>query len=207
MKLRTIVFLFILSLLLIMVGCGAGASGKSGESSKAGGGDAKTPSPATSKILVVYFSHSGNTREIAQQIQKMTGGDIAEIQTETPYPAAYSDVTKQAKTETEIKFTPALKPIDKYVETYDIIFVGSPLWWGTIAPPVASFLSRYDLSKKTVLPFITHGSSGLARSVNRVKELCLNSDVRDGIAIKAGNIKSAQEDVKRWVQLNGVKTI
>jgi len=105
---------------------------------------------------VVYFSRSGNTREIANQIHERVGGDIFEIQPEEPYPSNYDAVVKQAKQELESGYKPKLKAKIENIESYDVIFVGSPIWWGTIPAPVVTFLSEYDLSGKTIVPFCTH---------------------------------------------------
>ena len=111
---------------------------------------------ATKKNLVVYFSHSGNTREVANQIQKNIGGDIFEIQSEVPYSDDYDTVVAQAKKKNENNHNPALKSKVKNIESYDTIFIGSPCWWSTVAPPVKTFLLEYDLSGKTIVPFMTH---------------------------------------------------
>ncbi len=121
-------------------------------------------SPAR-KILVVYFSYSGNTREIANQIHESVGGDIFEIQTVDPYPSNYDAVVKQAKQEKEWGYKPALKTKIENIESYDVIFIGSPIWWGTIPQPVVTFLSEYNLSGKTIVPFCTHAGSGQAQSL------------------------------------------
>ena len=96
-------------------------------------------------ILVVYFSHSGNTYKIANLIHQEVGGTIHEIQPEVPYPNSYNAVVDQAKKEIQAGYKPALQSTLDRIESYDTIFVGSPNWWSTIAPPVATFLSEYDL--------------------------------------------------------------
>ena len=96
------------------------------------------------KILVVYFSHSGNTRTVAEQITRSTGADLFEIQPQEAYPTDYHSVVDQAKKEINTNHRPALKNDVQDFDKYDIIFVGSPNWWSTIAPPVATFLERHD---------------------------------------------------------------
>lgn len=160
---------------------------------------AQTPAK-TQKILVAYFSRSGNTRELAEQIQKIAGGDIFEIQTVTPYPFEYSAVTKQAKEELESRFKPPIKAKVANIKEYDIVFVGSPNWWGTIAPPVMTFLSEHDLSAKTIVPFITHQGSGLGRSVSDITKLAPRATVREGLAIWGKDVKSSQDEVAQWLR-------
>ena len=119
------------------------------------GAGAQQPS---GKVLVAYFSHSGNTREVARQISEATGGDLFEIVPATPYPTEYRAVVDQGKKEIEAGVRPALKNPVGDLSQYDVIFVGSPCWWATIAPPVATFLTSCDLAGKTVVPFMTRGA-------------------------------------------------
>lgn len=154
----------------------------------------------TGKVLVAYFSRSGNTRAMAQQIQKITGGDLFEIQTVTPYPFEYNAVTKQAKQELESGFKPPIKEKVANIKDYDVVFVGSPNWWRTIAPPVMTFLAEHDLAGKTVVPFITHQGSGLGRSADDIKKLAPQANVRDGLAVWGRDVGSSQEEVAKWLQ-------
>ena len=122
------------------------------------------PQQPSKKVLVAYFSHSGNTREVARQIGEATGGDLFEIVPATPYPAEYQAVVDQGKKEIAAGVRPALKNPVGDLSQYDVIFVGSPCWWATIAPPVATFLTSCDFAGKTVIPFMTHEGSGMGRS-------------------------------------------
>ncbi|OGV51121.1 MAG: flavodoxin [Lentisphaerae bacterium GWF2_52_8] len=151
------------------------------------------------KILIAYFSHSGNTREIAKQIQKLTGGDIFEIQVVKPYPNEYNAVVEQAKKEINSGYKPELKNKVEDIGKYDVIFIGSPNWWSTIAPPVTAFLSCYDFSGKTIVPFMTHGGGGFGHSINDIKKLCLKSSILDGHAFQGSDVKKAQDEVAKWV--------
>jgi flavodoxin len=155
---------------------------------------------ASKKILIVYFSHSGNTRVIAEQIQKATGGVIFEIQPVKDYPSDYNTVVDQAKKEINANYKPALKALVKNIETYDVIFIGSPNWWSTIAPPVATFLSSYNLEGKTIIPFMTHGGGGMGHSVSDIKKLCPKSIVLDGLPISGSYVRRAQNDVENWLR-------
>ncbi|MBF0528371.1 MAG: flavodoxin [Deltaproteobacteria bacterium] len=156
------------------------------------------------KVLIVYYSRSGNTRETANQIRQMPGGDIVEIQTVVPYPDDYDTVTKQARKELSSGYKPALKTKVGNIMSYDVIFVGSPNWWSTIATPVKSFLSEYDLSGKTIVPFITHGGGGLARSATDIAALCPHSTILDGLAVRGENAKNAQNSVSEWLRKLGM---
>lgn len=110
------------------------------------------------KMLIVYYSVSnGNTKRIAEQLQKATGADIARIETVTPYSGAYDDIVEQGRREVKRGYQPKIKPLSLDPEDYDVIAVGTPTWWYTMAPAVLSFLQAYDWMGKTVIPFQTHG--------------------------------------------------
>ncbi len=160
-------------------------------------------SPGAKKILVVYFSLSGNTREIANQIKAATGGDIFEIQPVKAYPEDYQTVVDQAKEEINSNYKPELKTKVEHMESYEVIFVGSPNWWSTIAPPVSKFLSEYNLSGKTIVPFITHGGGGMAQTVADITALCPNSTVLDALVVSGSTVKTSQDKVSEW--LRGLK--
>jgi flavodoxin len=169
-----------------------------GNSTKVSEEQTKPLSPAR-KVLIVYFSRSGNTREIANLIHKSIGGDIVEIQTVEPYPGNYDAVTKQAKQELESGYKPALKTKIENIQSYDVVFIGYPIWWGTIPRPVVTFLSEYDLAGKTIVPFATHEGSGLGQSVGDITKLCPQSTVKDGLAVRGGNVRNARNEVASWL--------
>ena len=151
-------------------------------------------------MLITYYSRTGNTREIANQIHERVGGEIIELQTVEPYPEDYEAVKKQAMQELNSGFKPALKTKVKKIGSYDVIFVGTPIWWGTIAAPVKSFLSEYELSGKTIVPFITHAGSGLGRSVTDISKLCPKSTLLNGVAIWGRDATNAQNEVSEWLR-------
>lgn len=155
-------------------------------------------------ILVAYFSHSGNTREIANQIHEIVGGDIFEIVTVDPYPRGYNEVAEQARKELDAGYRPELKTKVENMGSYDLILVGHPNWWGTVPRPIATFLLQYDFSGKTIVPFCTHEGSGLGRSVMDITKLCPQSTILDGLAIRGGEVKNAQHKVSEWLHELGV---
>ncbi len=155
-------------------------------------------------ILVAYFSHSGNTRVIATQIRESIGSDIFEIMAVDPYPSDYDVVVEQARKELRKEYRPKLKTKVENMESYNVVFVGYPIWWGTIPMPVATFLSEYDFSGKTIIPFCTHGGSGLGRSVTDIKELCPQSTILDGIAVRGRDVRNAQNKVSEWLRELGL---
>jgi flavodoxin len=154
----------------------------------------------TKKILVAYFSHSGNTREIANQIHKNLGGDIFEIQAVKPYPQDYDAVVEQARRELDSGYKPTLKIKIENIKSYDLVFIGYPNWCSTVPAPVRTFLSEYDFSGKTIVPFCTHEGSGLGRSATDISKLCPKSTLLDGVAIRGRDVKTAQNKVSEWLQ-------
>lgn len=152
------------------------------------------------KVLVAYFSHSGNTREVARQISEATGGDLFEIVPATPYPTEYRAVVDQGKKEIEAGVRPALKNPVGDLSQYDVIFVGSPCWWATIAPPVATFLTSCDLAGKTVVPFMTHEGSRMGRSEEDIRKLCAGATLLGGLPLRGGAVKDSRDVVRKWVQ-------
>ena len=133
------------------------------------------------KILVAYYSYSGNTKEVAEAIHKKVGGDIFEIKTEGTYPDEYRPMTVQAKKEIQDGYRPKLTTSVADIKQYDIVFLGSPNWWGTITPQVSSFIDTYDLAGKTVVPFITHGGGGVQNTIKDMTAQCKDCNVtQDG---------------------------
>ena len=109
------------------------------------------------KILIAYYTRSGNTENFADQIKKLVGGDFFRIETVDEYPPSYQEVLKVSKVEIDNHYKPPIKSLVENIDQYNIVFVGTPNWYSTIAPPVTTFLSMHDLSEKTVIPFATHG--------------------------------------------------
>jgi flavodoxin len=156
------------------------------------------------KALTVFYSHSGNTRECAHQIHQEVGGDIVELIPVDPYPTDYNTVVKQAKQELKAGYRPALRTRIENMAAYDVIFIGSPNWWNTVAPPVMTFLGTHDLSGKAVVPFITHEGSGLGRSALDIERLCSSSTVLEGLAIRGRDVQTAPPRVATWLRKLGM---
>ena len=153
--------------------------------------------------LIAYYSWAGNTRGLAELIQKEAGGALFEIKPQTPYTSNYSACTAQAKKEIQAGYLPDLEGLPDNLDVYDTVFVGTPNWWSTIAPPVSSFLSKVDLTGKAVAPFCTHGGGGQARCASDTAGLCGGANVLDGLAVYGGSSKQA--DVSRWFSAIGLK--
>ncbi len=158
----------------------------------------------TKHILIAYFSHSGNTRKIANLIHNKVDGVLHEIQPEKPYPDAYNAVVEYAKEEIRAGYQPSLQKSFELSESIDTIIVGSPNWWGTIAHPVASFLSEYDLSGKRIAPFCTHGGGGMGRIESDIAKLCPESTILSCLKIYGNGTANTQAEVSIWLKRIGI---
>ncbi len=163
-----------------------------------------TPAQGGKKILIAFFSHSGNTRVIADMICDMTGGDTFEIKAVQAYPKEYDAVVEQAKRELESNLRPPLAEKLKNAEAYDVIFVGYPNWWGTMPMAVFTFLSENGFAGKTIVPFCTHEGSELGASVRDIEKLCPKSTVTEGLAVYGDEVKNSRGDVAKWLSRLGI---
>lgn len=154
------------------------------------------------KALVVYYSYTGNTRALAEQIRQSVDGDIVEIQPATPYSTDYDTVVNQGKKEVESGYKPPLKRKVDNLASYDVVFVGTPIWWYTIAPPVATFLAESELAGKTIIPFCTHGGYGAGHSLEDIKKLAPKSQVLDELVL-SGSSKYEQKEILAWLSKVG----
>ncbi len=168
-----------------------------------GGLSAQTASSGK-KILVAYYSWGGNTREMATQIARATGADLFEIVPEIPYSTDYDTCVEQAKKEINANYKPALKTKPGDIGQYGVIFVGSPCWWATVAPPVATFLSDSDFSGKTIVPFMTHEGSRMGRTVEEIKKLCPESTLLKALPIRGSAVKNSNAEVLSWLREIGM---
>lgn len=158
--------------------------------------------PNDKKVLIAYYSLSGNTKDVAEAIRSKTGGDIFRIETVQSYPEEYRATTAQAKREINEGFRPELKGKIDNIAQYNIIFIGSPNWWGTIAPAVSSFLADYDLKGKTVIPFITHGGGGVQNTITDLTAQCNGCSVKQNGWVGYG---SRTLGVSGWLEDMGFK--
>ena len=197
--------IFFLLLMIFMVsGCGSTSQDKPfAEPEKKSVEKAPAPtSSADKKILVVYFSRTGeeyglgnitkgNTAIVAEYIAKKTSADTFEVKPATPYPDAYEPCTELAKQELESNARPAFAANVGNLAQYDTIFIGYPIWWGALPRVMMTFLESNDFSGKTIIPFCTHGGSGLAGTEREIADACPNAKVLSGLAIVG---KTAQND-------------
>lgn len=155
-------------------------------------------------MLIAYFSWGGNTRGIAEEIQRQTGAKLFEIQLIEPYSTDYNTVLEQAQQDQNEQARPALSTHVENMEQYDTIILGYPNWWASIPMPVASFLEEYDFSGKTILPFCSHGGGGLGQSQTAIAKLVPNAALAEGLAINYSGGSSMPDDVAAWLAENGI---
>ena len=155
------------------------------------------------KVLVAYFSWSGNTKYAAQYIAKKLGADEFEIITEKAYPTEYQPCTEVAKTEKEANARPTIKGKVENMEQYDVVFIGAPVWWYTGPMAIYTFMEQYDLKGKTVIPFCT-AYSGPSQTLKDIVKSTPDSDHRDGICIVTKELggqgmESKMAKIDKWL--------
>ncbi|HIX81225.1 MAG TPA: NAD(P)H-dependent oxidoreductase [Candidatus Erysipelatoclostridium merdavium] len=149
--------------------------------------------------LILYFSMSGNTETVANYIHEEIGGDIVKLETVQTYPEDYDELVDYAREEQRDNARPELETAIENIEQYDTIFLGYPNWWGDMPMPIYSFLDRYDLSNKTIAPFITHGGSGLSGTPANIANEEPDAVVTEGLAINGDDVDDCQDEVNEWL--------
>lgn len=159
----------------------------------------KTGGLMNKKVLVAYFSWSGNTKSIAEKIQTQTGGDIFEITPVTPYPSDYNETAYGiAKEQKEKGIHPPINNTD--ISSYDVIFVGTPAWWYTMAPPVMTFLAENNFEGKTVIPFVTHGGGGGYTIDKDMAELAKGAKVLAPLVVYGKGGANVDKEIAGWIK-------
>ena len=163
---------------------------------------ANANSPTNKNILVAYFSATGTTEKVAQNLAKATGGDLYEIKPEKEYTRAdlnWHDSNSRTSVEmNDLKSRPEIITGDLAVQNYDTIFLGFPIWWGTAPKVVHTFLEKYDFSGKKIVIFATSGSSELGNTVNVLKpSVSKTATIVEGEVL---NSNPSVENLKQWVE-------
>ncbi|TXC72003.1 flavodoxin [Sphingomonas ginsenosidivorax] len=157
---------------------------------------------ANGKVLVAYFTRSGNTRVIAGTIARTLGATLFEIRPARAYPDDYEETVAQARQERDSGFEPALAETVTNVATYDTVFLGFPIWGETAPPVIRSFLRAHDLQGKTLRPFITHGGYGTGNSSAVLASHAPGARVEDPFVMEADQERRTLTQVNSWL---GVK--
>ncbi len=152
--------------------------------------------------LVVYFSYTGNTKMIANRIKKKINCDILEIKTVIPYSKDYETVVNDEQNSEASNYLPEIQDINIDLSKYDEIILGTPVWWYRPVPAIRTFLSKSDLSGKTVKPFATN-AGWLGRTFKEIGTLCPNSNVNNGMNIVfesySDKLVTKEQDIDNWI--------
>ena len=157
-----------------------------------------TPDTANT-VLVVYFSCTGTTKAVAENIALVTGAEIFEITPEIPYTDAdlnYHDNQSRANQEmSDPEARPTISNEVEAMDKYSTIYLGYPIWWGNAPRIISTFLEDYDMSGKTIITFCTSGSSSIIGSMDTIRALCPNSTVIDGKRLNG----ATTEQISQWL--------
>ena len=164
------------------------------------------------KSLIIYFSRAdenyfggemryvdkGNTEVIAEYIKDIVGADIFKVEPLNPYPANYMECIEEAKVRTKEHNAPIKENVPN-ISNYEVIYVGSPIYWGGMPEELFTALKGLDYSGKIIRPFTTHEGSGLSGVPRQLKELCVGAEVMDGLAIVGSQVKNSKQKVENWI--------
>lgn len=152
-----------------------------------------------SKTLIVYFSESGNTRNMANIIREETGADLVEIEMQNPYSDNYSTLLDEAERDLIANARPALRTRIENMDEYNTVFVGYPNWYAILPMPVYTFLESYDFNGKRIIPFCSHGNGMLGETVANICKSCPRADVREALSITYSGGSSLRNEIRTWL--------
>jgi len=164
------------------------------------------------KSLIIYFSRAdenyfggemkyidkGNTEVIAEYIRDIVGADIFKVEPLKLYPANYKECIEEAKVRTR-EHNALIKENIPDISNYEVIYVGSPIYWGGMPEELFTALKGHDYNGKIIRPFITHEGSGLSGVPRQLKELCVGAEVLDGLAIVGSQVYDSKSKVEEWI--------
>lgn len=192
-----------LGLALAVSGCGSDATAKPADAAASQVKTAATAAAGGKRVLVAYFSWSGNTRALANTIHQKVGGDIVEIVPEKAYPQEYQATVDQAKAEQQQNARPAITTkVD--LSQYDVVMLGYPNWWGSMPMPVHTFISENNWQGKTVLPFFTHGGGGVQRCYSDLQAAITGASFGEYLCLSGGSAANAGSQVDSWLSNNNL---
>lgn len=161
------------------------------------------PKDETPKMLVLYYSQTSNTKTVATEIATRLGADIEEIVPVIPYDGDFQATIERGMKELEEGAYPEIQPLKADVANYDVVFIGYPIWFGTYAPPITTFLNQVDLSGKKVVPFCTFGSGGLESSVKDLVEKQPKAEILPAYGVRAARLEAAPAEIDQFLKANG----
>lgn len=152
------------------------------------------------EMLIMYYSWSGNTDKIANVIHHITGCEVFKVEPQSSYSSNYNECVSQARKEIQKNTKPKLKEYPHNIEKYKVLFIGTPNWCSTMAPPINTILSEYDLSGKIIVPFITHGGGGSGHFIKDLNKLCPNSIIYEPFVLFGNRGLNSDENVRTWLK-------
>lgn len=154
------------------------------------------------KSLVLYYSQTGATKAVADELKVQLGADIDSIVAENPYLGTFEETMKRCQQEMAGSVLPTLKPLNADIAKYDTIYLGYPVWFGTFARPMISYLKNTSLEGKVVIPFCTFGSGGLTETTAELKKVQPNATIMEGYGVRNARIDAIPEEVERFLKEN-----
>ena len=161
---------------------------------------------SSGKMLIAYFSWSGNTQGVAEEIQRQTGADIFEIIPIPAYSDDYNTVLMEAQRDQHEQARPAITNSPQSIDEYDVILLGYPNWWASIPMPIATFLESYDFSGKIILPFCSHGGGRFGQSLTAIAKLAPQAVIAPGLSVHYSGGSGLPDDVRAWLESQGIPT-
>jgi flavodoxin len=153
------------------------------------------------KVLIVYYSHSGVTRTLAEKINKVVSGDIYEVKPVEPYPGDVYATIKIFKDELKHKLRRPIEEPDIISSDYDTIFIGTPNWGATVATPLLDFFSSVDIQDKRIIPFVTHGGGGVGNCAKDIMTLAGSDQKNIPLVLNGGGVSRLSEnDIRSWLK-------
>lgn len=210
---RFFALILAVTMMLTLAACGNSAPEDETQTSNS----TKVQTEGNSHMLVAYFSlageqygvgviEEGNTSIIAHMIAEQTGADLFEIEAVTPYPTSQSELLEVSQQEKADNARPEIDGTVDNMDGYNTIFIDYPNWWGDMPMIVYNFLESYDLSDKTIVPFCTHGGSGLSNTESTIADIT-GGTMKDGFAIPGTTAQNdrdtARSEVTQWLKAGG----
>ena len=216
MKKSSLLAVIMVMALVLMSACSSTTTTTSTPSSDATIPDEETPAPTavddeealpdaeTEKILVLYYSRTGTTETLANAIHGIVGGDILKIETVDLYDASFEETVALVEQQQAEGYKPPLATEISDLAEYDIIILGSPIWYGNVSLPIETLLTEYDVSGKTIVPFVTHNGGGPEKSMETLKAYCPDATVLTGYDMMAENGVN-EDEIRQWLNDAGIE--
>ena len=165
------------------------------------------------KSIVIYFSRAdenyfggsmryiekGNTEIVAEYIQELTGADLFKVERKTPYSKNYRICIQEAQDEQRRNEKPELVRYLDNISEYDVVYIGGPIYWGTLPQPMFTQLEKLNFTGKIIMPFSTHEGSGLAIIVSDFKKYAPNANIKSGLSIVGSTVYNSKPRIEKWI--------